>query len=121
MGLTCLCCDQGGDGKAVHTVQFSPFKRSVAASGGDDAVLQLWDTSKEVKLNGFTQHKSSIKGLAFSPVNELLLCSAGTDKMLLFYDVQSNKLVKSMTCDVPLTSLDFMNDGFTVAAGTSEV
>lgn len=57
--------------------------------------------------------------MAFSPVNELLLCSAGLDKLLLFYDVQANKLVKTMTCEAPLHSLDFMNDGFTVAAGTS--
>mmetsp|Transcript_36848 Transcript_36848/g.115372 ORF Transcript_36848/g.115372 Transcript_36848/m.115372 type:complete len:231 (+) Transcript_36848:175-867(+) len=59
-----------------------------------------------------------VTGLVFSPVNELLLCSAGLDRHLYFYDVQANKLVKSIVCDAPVTALDFMNDGFTVSAGT---
>jgi WD40 repeat protein len=84
-------------------------------------VLQLWDTAQSTRLTQFTQHKGCIKGLAFSSVNELLLCSAGTDKLLLFYDIQANKLVKSMACEAPLCSLDFMNDGFTVAVGTATV
>mmetsp|Transcript_8699 Transcript_8699/g.13769 ORF Transcript_8699/g.13769 Transcript_8699/m.13769 type:complete len:421 (+) Transcript_8699:2-1264(+) len=58
-------------------------------------------------------------GLSFSHVNEMLLCSSALDKQILFYDIQANKLVKSLTCEAPLRCLDFMNDGFTVAAGCS--
>ena len=43
----------------------------------------------------------TVTGLAFSPVNELLLCSAGLDCRAHFYDVQTKKLVKSVTCGAP--------------------
>ena len=110
----------GGSSTAIRTVKFSPFRRSHLASAGEEALVEYYDTARSdaPSLARFTQHTGTVTGLAFSPVNELLLCSAGLDCKALFYDVQAKKLVKSVTCEAPVCSLDFMNDGFTVAVGT---
>ena len=110
----------GGSSSGIRAVRFSPFRRSHLAAAGEEGVVELYDTARSdaPSLATFTQHTGTITGLAFSPVNELLLCSAGLDCRALFYDVQAKKLVKSVTCEAPICSLDFMNDGFTLAAGT---
>ena len=93
----------GGSARAVRALKFSPFRRSHVAAAGEEAVVELYDTARSdsPSLVKFTQHTGTVTGLAFSPVNELLLCSAGLDCRALFYDVQAKKLVKSVTCEAP--------------------
>ena len=93
----------GGYASAVRALKFSPFRRSHVAAAGEEAVVELFDTARSdaPSLVKFTQHTGTVTGLAFSPVNELLLCSAGLDCRALFYDVQAKKLVKSVTCEAP--------------------
>jgi WD40 repeat protein len=74
--------------QAISAVQFSPFKKGIAAVASDEACVKLWDTARGTTIATFAQHKAAVKGISFSPVNELLLCSAGRDRLLLFYDVQ---------------------------------
>lgn len=59
----------------------------------------------------------SCTSIAFSAVNQLLLCSAGLDQRILFFDTTEKKAVKQLDCSYPLTSLGFHSDGYTVAAG----
>jgi len=47
-------------------------------------------------------HKASVKGLTFSTVNRLLLCSASSDKYLCFYDMNEKVLVKKIRTEIPL-------------------
>ena len=92
-----------GSSCAIRTVKFSPFRRSHVAAAGEEAVVELYDTARSdaPSLVKFSQHSGTVTGLTFSPVNELLLCSAGLDCRALFYDVQAKKLVKSVTCEAP--------------------
>lgn len=73
------------------------------AAAGEETLVELYDTARSdaPSLAQFTQHTGTVTGIAFSPVNELLLCSAGLDCRALFYDVQTKKLVKSVTCEAP--------------------
>jgi WD40 repeat protein len=92
-----------GSSDAIRTLKFSPFRRSHLAAAGERSVVELYDTARtdSPSLVQFTQHTGTITGVVFSPVNELLLCSAGLDGRVLFYDVQAKKLVKSVTCESP--------------------
>lgn len=60
----------------------------------------------------------SCTSVAFSPVNHKLLCSAGHDQVMVFYDVVDKRVVNQFQHSAPLTSLSFHYDGHTVAAGT---
>lgn len=64
-------------------------------------------------------HKSSVRGLAFSPLNKLLLCSIGLDKNVVFYDINDKVIVKRIKTETPLQSVSFCADGHTIAIGAS--
>lgn len=65
-------------------------------------------------------HKSSVRGLAFSPLNKLLLCSIGLDKNVVFYDINDKVIVKRIKTETPLRSVSFCSDGHTIAIGTND-
>ena len=45
----------------------------------------------------------SCNSIAFSPLNALLLCSAGKDNRIRFYDINEVREVKKIDTGVPLT------------------
>ena len=80
------------------------FEGSTAllVSGGENAVVQLWDTVKvSAALSTLRTHTGAVTSLTFSPVNELLLCSAGTDAQIVFYDINQSKSIKALKCPSP--------------------
>eukprot|EP00164_Ancoracysta_twista_P002699 GFYU01003593.1.p1 GENE.GFYU01003593.1~~GFYU01003593.1.p1 ORF type:complete len:817 (-),score=223.66 GFYU01003593.1:113-2563(-) len=108
------------DSQAVKCLQYSPFKRNLLAAAEDDGSVRVWDTNHRSVHTLFNQtHEAPCNAIAFSPVNHLLLSSAGLDKKLLFFDVQEKKTVKVLNTEAPLSSLSFLDDGVTIAAGTT--
>lgn len=106
--------------QAVRDIQFSHFKKSLLGAVSDDSALNLWDSNTRKLFTSFaSDHKAPATGLSFSPMNDMLLCSVGLDKRIVFYDVQGKKSVKVMTAEAPLTSVDFMSDGATLAVGST--
>ncbi|XP_020615589.1 protein NEDD1-like [Orbicella faveolata] len=106
--------------QAVRDIQFSHFKKSLLGAVSDDGALNLWDSNtKKLSTSFASDHKGPATGLSFSPMNDMLLCSVGLDKRIVFYDVQQKKSVKVMTAESPLTSVDFMSDGGTLAVGST--
>ena len=84
--------------------------------------MTLYDTNACKQTNQFTSgHKSSIKDVAFSPLNKLLLCSVGLDKNIVFYDINDKIIVKRIKTDLPLQSVAFCSDGHTIAIGASNM
>jgi hypothetical protein len=53
-------------------------------------------------------------------VNQLLLCSAGLDRKVFFYDVNDGKVIKAIPAPHPLNCVAFLDDGVTVAVGTTQ-
>jgi WD40 repeat protein len=74
--------------QAIRQLQYSNFKKSLLGSVSDDGAVSLWDTNTRRLMHSFTDmHCSSATGLAFSPLNEILLMSVGLDKRIVCYDV----------------------------------
>lgn len=85
--IICYCVQQ-----AVRDIQFSHFKKSLLGAVSDDSALNLWDSNTRKLFTSFaTDHKAPATGLSFSPMNDMLLCSVGLDKRIVFYDVQGKK------------------------------
>lgn len=106
--------------QAVQDLQYSYFKKALLASATDEGSVLLWDTATRCLLHSFAGvHKAPAMGLAFSPLNNMLLMSVGLDKTVVFYDVTSKSVPKVMPTDSPLTSIDIMSDGHTLAVGTT--
>ena len=53
-------------------------------------------------------------------MNNLLLCSAGLDSRIYFYDIVEGKQVKKIEVGAPLASISFCADGHTIGVGTEQ-
>jgi WD40 repeat protein len=61
--------------------------KSLLGAACDSSVF-LYNTDKVKVDHCFSgTHIGKVKGIAFSPLNKLLLCSAGDDGMVCFYDM----------------------------------
>ncbi|XP_004418039.1 PREDICTED: protein NEDD1 isoform X3 [Ceratotherium simum simum] len=109
-----------GSNQSVRHLKYSLFKKSLLGSVSDNGVVTLWDVNGQSPYHNFgSTHKAPASGICFSPVNELLFVTIGLDKRIILYDTSSKKLVKTLVADAPLTAVDFMPDGATLASGSS--
>ena len=84
-----------------------------AADGGESAT-----GPPNALRHTFSSHSKTCTGVAFSPVNNLLLCSAGLDGRIYFYDIAECKEVKKIDAQTPLSAISFCADGHTIGVGT---
>uniref|UniRef100_A0A452TBD1 Protein NEDD1 n=1 Tax=Ursus maritimus TaxID=29073 RepID=A0A452TBD1_URSMA len=109
-----------GSNQSVRHLKYSVFKKSLLGSVSDNGIVTLWDVNSQSPYHNFdSTHKAPASGICFSPVNELLFVTIGLDKRIILYDTSSKKLVKTLVADTPLTAVDFMPDGATLAIGSS--
>jgi WD40 repeat protein len=66
----------------------------------------------------FTAHSLACNDFAFSPHNQILMVSVGLDCRIHFYDIETNRVVKSMNAGEALSSIGFCSDGHTIAVGS---
>ena len=66
---------------AITECKFSSQKSSVLATAYTSGVIAMWDFKNPTQplRHKFMAHAQACTGLAFSPVNNLLLCSCGAD------------------------------------------
>ena len=84
--------------QAIRQLRYSHFKKSLLASCSDSGAVALWDTNKRQLIYAFTDsHKAPAMGIAFSPLNEMLLMSVGLDKRIVCYDVQNKQYVTQVS------------------------
>ncbi|XP_018011582.1 uncharacterized protein LOC108668838 isoform X2 [Hyalella azteca] len=105
---------QGG----VKCVKYSALRRGVLSVACWDGSVACLDCNTGKTSSLAQRHSAPCSALAFSPTNELLLVSAGYDKKLIFYNINSLKTVQLITCDAPLTTVAFLPDGLKICAGT---
>ena len=74
------------------------------ASAQEDSIVALYDinTKKNTPTAILTNHKAAVRGIAFSPLNKLLLASISLDKAINFYDINKHKKVSGLVAPEPL-------------------
>ncbi|XP_069709315.1 protein NEDD1 [Phaenicophaeus curvirostris] len=109
-----------GSRQPIRHLQYSSFKKSLLGSVSDSGNVTLWDVNSQNPYHNFENtHKAPASEICFSPVNKLLLVTVGCDKRIILYDSSSKKLLTTIVADFPLTTVDFMPDGTTLAVGCS--
>ncbi|NXU50702.1 NEDD1 protein, partial [Turnix velox] len=104
----------------IRHLKYSSFKKSLLGSVSDSGIVTLWDVNSQNPYHNFENtHKAPASEICFSPVNKLLLVTVGLDKRIILYDTSSKKLLTTIVADFPLTTVDFMPDGTTLAIGSS--
>ncbi|XP_067860703.1 protein NEDD1 [Heptranchias perlo] len=110
-----------GHGKTqpVQDLKYSAFKKALLGSVHDSGTVTLWDVNtQQPHYTIENAHKAPASGLCFSPVNDLLFATVGLDKKINCYDSSSKMLLRTISVEAPLTSIDFMTDGATLAVGS---
>ena len=78
--------------QAVRQLEYSAFKKSMFGTASDDGAVTLWDANTRRALHSFKDaHNGPATGLAFSPINEMLMMSVGLDKRVVCYDIQKKQ------------------------------
>ncbi|KAM6321474.1 protein NEDD1 [Aegotheles albertisi] len=109
-----------GSRQPIRHLKYSSFKKSLLGSVSDSGNVTLWDVNSQNAYHNFeSTHKAPASEICFSPVNKLLLVTVGLDKRFILYDTSSKKLLTTIVADFPLTTVDFMPDGTTLAIGCS--
>lgn len=111
-----------GHTKPVQSVAFSPDSH-VLASASDDGTIRLWDMDDRRTLYTLTDHKQSVRSVAFRPVREEYLLASGGDDGAVRLWIWSN-LQQAPTATVLLQrdeavhAVTFTSDGSLLAIAT---
>jgi serine/threonine protein kinase/predicted Zn-dependent protease len=105
-------------GQEVRTFKQETLVESIAFSGDGQRMLtgnlahwlQLWDVQTGKELGRFRKHKGWVRSIGFSP-DEHRAISAGNDKLLVVYDLQSSKVIHSLESPSPVHAAAFLPDG----------
>ncbi|XP_069829951.1 protein NEDD1 isoform X2 [Dendropsophus ebraccatus] len=109
-----------GSSQPIRHLRYSNVKKFLLGAASDSGSVTLWDAHNQNPVHMFdSAHKAPASGICFSPVNDLLLVTIGLDKRIICYDVSSKILLQTVVAESPLTALDFMPDGATLAVGSS--
>ncbi|GLT75473.1 hypothetical protein SLA2020_471960 [Shorea laevis] len=106
--------------QVLRVLDYSRISRHLLVTAGDDGTVHLWDTTgRSPKVSWLKQHSAPTAGVSFSPSNDKMIASVGLDKKLYTYDSGSRRPAAFTSYEAPFSSLAFRDDGWTLAAGTS--
>lgn len=106
--------------QAIRQLEYSVFRKSMFGTASDDGTITLWDANTRRLLHSFIgAHEGPATGIAFSPINEMLMMSVGLDKRVICYDIQKKQILKVIDAESPLMCIDIMSDGATAAVGST--
>ena len=80
-----------GTSTMVTSLQYTPKTASNLAAAYDDGTVILWDTTKESTFGVFKNHTGPSTAIAISPLNTMLMVSAGLDKQIVIYDITARR------------------------------
>ncbi|KAJ1400976.1 WD40/YVTN repeat-like-containing domain superfamily [Sesbania bispinosa] len=104
----------------LRVLDYSRVSRHLLVTAGDDGTVHLWDTTgRSPKVSWMKQHSAPTAGISFSPSNDKIIASVGLDKKLYTYDTGSRRPSSCISYEAPFSSLAFRDDGWMLAAGTS--
>jgi WD40 repeat protein len=110
---------------ALQSVVFSP-KEPIIATGGSQiekvgklvtpGEIKLWNSQNGELLSTLVKHSDRVSAIAVSPDGRLL-ASGGWDQTIVFWEVQTGKLLRVLQAGDEVSAIAFSPNGKTLASG----
>jgi WD40 repeat protein len=68
------------------------------ASGSDDCTIKLWDVKSGACLKSFTEHKNTVRSVAFS-ADGLILASGSEDETIKLWNIETLTYIKTLKAE----------------------
>ncbi len=103
-----------GHKATVQSLAVSP-DNSTLVSGGQDGEIIVWILSTKTRHNGFKgRHADAVTALAFDPTNANIFVSAGSDRVIKLWDVETNQTRLQFNAGCVVSAVAFSPDGKTL-------
>jgi len=106
-----------GHDRDVASIAFSPQGYLLASAGGD--MVRIWNVDTGECRHMLTGHSADVECITFSPDGDRL-ASGSWDKTLRLWNVQTGKLVRTLSCSDKVRSLAYSPRGDQVASGSHD-
>jgi len=103
-----------GHKRYVYSTSFSPDGTLLASASGDSTV-KIWDVETGEEVRTLSGHRGKVMDLAFSPDGGLLVSASAHGKDLIFWEVETGKMLRYMLLGSELTCVAFSPDGTLLA------
>ena len=108
-----------GHRRAITALAFSPDSRLIAS--GVDKICQIHSIQSGAKLITLKGHRKTVNSIAFTP-NGRHLISAGSDRMIKWWDINVSKEKKSIQESADkLLNMKLSHDGSMIALSTVDI
>lgn len=102
---------------SAKALTFSKMIKSQVSVGMQNGTVLVWDIQQNQSSSSTTiknkngliasfdkSHTKEVTGLAFSPINRLLLASCSLDGTIVFHDVKSQGMIQKLKPEIPMMS-----------------
>ena len=104
----------------IRCLAFSP-SQPLLASAGDDAAIQLWQTSSGTNIQSIRARTRSVTSVAFSPDGQHLVSAGMGDRFLWLWETATGKLTRRLAGhSAGVLSVAFSPAGGLLASGSSD-
>ncbi|CAG9764970.1 unnamed protein product [Ceutorhynchus assimilis] len=105
--------------QSLTTVKAHAQKRNYIIAGSNEGIVSVWDfnvSSNKVKFQAGA-HSGPVSSAVFSPLNCALIVSAGLDRVVRVFDIESNSRITSIPVENNILSLDFLENSLYIVMG----
>ncbi|XP_050304321.1 uncharacterized protein LOC126741899 [Anthonomus grandis grandis] len=103
---------------SVTDVKAHSLKRNFIMAGSNDGIVCVWDVNvNKVKFKA-DAHTGPVSSVLFHPQNVMLVVSAGSDRSVRIFDIESHTRVNKIAVENNVLSIDFLDNSLYLVMGT---
>lgn len=92
-------------------------KRNCIIAGSNEGIIAVWDINvNKIKFCN-EAHNAPVTATLFSPINASLIISAGLDRQVCVFDIESRQRVSHISVENNILSLDFLDESKYIVMG----
>uniref|UniRef100_A0AAR5PC32 E3 ubiquitin-protein ligase RFWD3-like WD40 domain-containing protein n=2 Tax=Dendroctonus ponderosae TaxID=77166 RepID=A0AAR5PC32_DENPD len=92
-------------------------RQNFLIGGSNEGIVGVWDVNFNKTKFHIDAHYAPVSAVLFSPVNAVLIVSAGLDRTVQVFDIEARCKISTIPVDNNVLSLDFLENSLYIAMG----